>query len=612
MNPGRLFFMVCGSAIVLGLVGCKRDPGDIAKWKADGSIGKLISATGDHRQFVRIGAIEALAELKPKEAIEPLAALFSDPDLVIVHEAIDAVAAIEDPRIEKHMLKVLGFSAAEARTTAATALGTLKTAAAVDPLIAALDDEHETVVAAAAAALGQIGNPKAIGPLAERVGNRSFNIRMASVTSLGQIGGPRAAKGLEAAMGDLSNKIRSAVIDGLIGIGPASVPLALDALRSGTHFARESGVAVLQGLNAVPTSGSDMVWCRLANLTVGENPVVDPAKDTGLAHIDNMEALLEALVHEQREVRDYALLALASIGEPAATPTMAAAKQNAGLDAKMWINGCFGWSGAPSWQLDLWAAATTLDPGFRINKRITSALKPHSHSAEQMMKSKEFQPHREYIPLLIAQFASHGSEFATGESKLTFFGIEFLIETSSFTATGESQDKIERQRTKRCRRLAAEHLIKADYRATLPLLAALNDKDLETAAHSARTLVKICGGRAEEPIVTSFTSRLNNREELSGSLFHDAMLDLGIPTLEPLLLKIRPNKTQALRTARQHYPDVAFKNIPIEAKIVPALKVAPFRLAYFKDNRNKELRIIFRPDENGNWVPTPPLADTLP
>ena len=611
MNSGKLIFTVTGLALVLGLAGCKRDPRDIAKWKTEGNTRKLISATGDDRQFVRIDAIEALAELQSKEAIDPLAALFSDPDLFIAHKAIEAVASMEDPRVEKHMLGVLGFKTAEARTTAATTLGRLKSEAAAEPLIAALGDEQVSVVAAAATALGQIGNPEAIGPLAKKVDDRSFSIRMASVTSLGQLGGTEAAKGLEPAMGDHSDKVRSAAVEALIGIGPPSEPLALEALRSGNHFARESGIAVLQGLHDVPTTGSDMVWCRLAALTAGAKPVVDPAKDTGLASIANLEALLEALVHEQREIRDYALLALASIGESAAAPVLARAEQNAGPEAKTWLNGRSVWYGAPDWKIDLWAAATTLDPGFKVNDRIAADLKPHSHSAEQMMKSLEFIPSREYIPLLIAQYAAFGSEYATGTRTHSLFGIEFAFKKTNFSA-GQNQGTIDRLRTKRCRQLAEKHLINTDYQAVLPLLAALNDDDLEIVAHSARTLLAICPERADETVLAAFLIRVENGEELSDTTFQKVLQDSSIPGAEALLLKVRPNVAQAIRTAQRKYPKVNFTNIPMEVDVDPGLRAAPFRLAYFAGDRKKELRVIFRPDENGDWVPTPPLADKLP
>jgi len=263
----------------------------------------------------------------------------------------------------------------------------------------------------------------------------------------------------------------------------------------------------------------------------------------------------------------------------------------------------------PAWQIDLWAAATTLDPGFKINKRIVTTLVPHSHSAEEMMKSMEFKPRREYIPLLIAQFATTGSKYTTG--KYSFFGIDFTIEGTDFKSR-ETQELIDRKRTKRCRTIAAEHLIQADYRAVLPLRAALNDDDLEIAAHSARTLIKICDERAEEPVITAFSTHLKKGVDLSDTTFQEVMQELGTPAAETVLLKVRPNAAQAIRTAQRNYPGVEFKNIPMEIQIDPELKAAPFRLAYPEGDDNKELRIIFRPDKNGDWVPTPPLADKLP
>jgi HEAT repeat protein len=591
---------------MLGLAGCERDPRDIAKWKAEGNTRKLISATDDYRQFVRLEAIESLGELKATEAIDPLAALFSDPDLVIAHAAITAIASMEDPRVEKYMLKALELETVPALTTAATTLGRLKSNAAVDPLIALLDNEHEAVAVVAATSLGQIGNPKAISPLAAKVGDRSFAICMACVSSLKQIGGTDTAKALEPAMGNLSEKIRAGVVEGMVGVGSPSAPMARKALRSANHFARESGMAVLQGLNDVPTDGSDRVWYQLASLTVGENPVVDPSKDTGVAQTNNLEALVEALAHEQREVRDYALLALSSIGEPAAAPALAAAEQVSIPDAQKWLRGRSKWPGAPAWEIDLWAAASALDPGFKINARIASELKPHSYSSEKMMRSQEIKHTRVYIPLLIIQFAMIESEYTVNHASI--FGVDLAKTASKFSP--DETGKVDQQRVMRCRRMAQDHLVKTDYWAVLPLLAALNNSDFEIAGFSAQTLIKI-DERFIETVLTVFSKQLENEMELSGTMFQRVLQDIGTPEAEALVLKIRPNIVQAIKTARDKFPDVEFTNVPIYTEINPDLKAAPFRLAYYVGSRKHELRIIFRPDENGDWVPNPPLPDAL-
>lgn len=611
MNRNKIILAFGGLALLLGLTGCDTTPQDIEEWKAKENTKKLISALDDHRQFMRVEAIEALLEMKSTEAIDPLATLFHDLDQFIAHKAIDAVAAMEDPSIEKHMIELLGFKTSEGRTTAATALGKLESKAAVDPLITALGDSQDKVVAAAATALGRISDSKAIGPLSKKTCERSFDVRMASVTALVQLGGDESAPGLALALGDINDDVRNTAKEGLVGIGSSSTPLVLDALRSESHFARGSGVAALQGLNAVPSMGSDEVWYQLAMLTASENPTIDLDKSAELAVIeDNMDALLEAASHNNSDIRDYASLALEAIGKPAVAAALATTEQCA-PHAKAWFDRRSKWCGAPAWQIDLWAATTLLKPKLAINMRIVTALKPHSHDAEQMMRSKAFIPHRQYIPMLIAQFSTLGSENMYTGVDQTFFGEEFVLKEAEFT-TGEPQHKVERERVRRCRRLAEEHLIHAGYHAFLPLTAALDDEDLNTAAWSARTLVGIDHMRAEKPVVEAFESRVEKGEELSGTPLHTAMQDLGLPTSKAVLRKVRPDKQWATAVVERKYPDIKFRNIPLVTEIDPGIKAAPFTFAFSDGERKKILKVVFRPNETGDWVPFPPLPDTLP
>jgi HEAT repeat protein len=597
--------------LLLIAAGCKRTPEDIEKWRAEGNTRKLIAALDDTRQFMRIDAIEGLAEIGTTEIVEPLADLFDDYDLFITHKAIEVLAAMDDPAIEKPMLDLLDFKTDEARLAAIRALGNISSQPAADPLIAALNDQNEEIVAAAAKSLGQIGNAGAVGPLSPKVSHRSYDIRISSVVSLGQLGGTDAAAALVPAMGDLSENVRQAAVDSLTSIGPAAEPLAVEALRSGSHFSRESGMAVLERLNAVPASGPDAVWHRLAVLTVGEHPAVNRENAAALAREENLDILLEAAAHPQPEVRDYAVLALEALGEPVVSNILSAAEERASPDARAWLSSRTGWCGAPAWELDLWAAAAALNPDFRVNVRIARELSPLSHSAEQMMKADNFAARREYIPLLVAQFTTNGIEFSAGVEERSLFGVDFVVASTEYEA-GESEGNVIRLRMKRCRDLAMKRLIEADYRAELPLRAALDDEDLAAAGYAARTLAGMDPDRSDALLAESINARLDRGEELSGTPLHHAMLDLELPAVEALALKIRPDETEAIKTAERNYPDVRFMNLPLGVRVDPALQAAPFKLNYFVRNEEKELRIIFRPDENGDWVPDPPLPSELP
>ena len=355
----------------------------------------------------------------------------------------------------------------------------------------------------------------------------------------------------------------------------------------------------------MPAAGSDGVWYRLTRLTAGASPKVDPARAAELTSIEgSMEALLEALSHEQDEIRDYALLALAEIGESAAAKVLAAAEEHAGPEAEAWLNGRSEWPGAPDWRIDLFSAATVLNPRFSLNRRIISSMIPHTHSAEQMMKSTQFQTRNEYIPLLIIQFATTETQFVSDGSSPTLFGIQVLSEPT--------QEELDKERAVRCRERAAEHLVAADYRSVLPLLAPLDDDEPQLQVHGVRTLVDICGERIGDTIAGIVAAQMENGKALTGTPFYHALLKLNLPAVESRLLKIRPDEYRAVITAERKYPGVEFQNIPLEVEIDPHLRAAPFRLVYFDGIRERELRIIFRPDASGSWIPDPPLPDRLP
>src|SRR5687768_16337930 len=74
------------------------------------------------------------------------------------------------------------------RVQAALQLGKAADGAALEPLVAALDDPNESVRAAAAAALKQLGDARAIEPLKERRLDRSRAVREQVRNSLESLG----------------------------------------------------------------------------------------------------------------------------------------------------------------------------------------------------------------------------------------------------------------------------------------------------------------------------------------------------------------------------------------------------------------------------------------
>lgn len=612
----RQWFTACGAAaLLLGLTGCgETTPEKVEAWTAKGNTKQLIATLSDRRQFIRIAAIDALAKINDPATIEPLAKLLDDDDQFIVHKTLKVLAEMDDPAVLPYMIRMLGYETAEARITAATALGNRQSIMAVEPLIALLNDQHETVVVAAETALGQIGDARAIEPLIKQIESRSFDIRLAAVTALSKLGGLEAMEGLLAAMGDMSPRIRETAVESLIGAGAISVTPALTALRSESHFARASGVAVLNALNAVPQSGNDRVWYEIARLTSDERTVIDIDQARKLADVKGgVEALIEAAASENSDMRDYGCLALESLGTDAVEKVKEAALRKAGPVGAAWFAERSKWPGAPAWELDLWGAAASLNPRFEINPRIMSHLEElHSQNARQLLDSSTFMAEKQYIPQLIGQFATLDSKKTGGET-ITFFGLEFTTGDVRYSAE-ESQFKLDVKLAVDCRRMAREHLIRAGHHAYLPLIAALNDEDLSIVGWSAVTLDRIASDRAEPYIISAFNDRLESGAVLESSPLYSAIQMIERPAIQALVPKVRPDYRRAIRVAEARYPGTEFTNVKLDAELDPKLQatMAPFKLLYTDHGRKRILRVLFQLDENGNWVPNPPLPDTLP
>lgn len=221
----------------------------------------------------------------------------------------------------KGLVKALGYKKdKEVRAAAAAALGGIGDAQAVQPLIAALKDENESVCTAAIQALGRIRDVQAVEPLiaaledtvtdARQIVKSTLfatqsevtgDIREAAVRALGQIGDPRAIQPLIAVIktvagipdafprlmselgvpfkeADMSKKPYSlveeasrkhvqAVIGALQKIGAPSVEPLRNALEDQSATVREAAATVLDHLNWQPdqTESGAIYWVAQRN-----------------------------------------------------------------------------------------------------------------------------------------------------------------------------------------------------------------------------------------------------------------------------------------------------------------------------------------------------------
>ena len=107
---------------------------------------------------------------------------------------------------------------------ASSALGDIKDARAVAPLIARLNDQETDVRSCAVLALGDIGDARAVAPLTTRLKDREISVRGYAAIALGKIGDTRAVAPLIACLKDCSRNdewVQSHAADALGRIGDA-------------------------------------------------------------------------------------------------------------------------------------------------------------------------------------------------------------------------------------------------------------------------------------------------------------------------------------------------------------------------------------------------------
>jgi len=463
---------------ILGLTGCDRPvKKGVAEWKAEGNVEKLVTALRNPDRRISIPATQALGELKVEQAVEPLAALFTHPDSQQVVAAIQALISIGNEAAETHLIEALKLKDAWAKTTAINGLVAMKSTRATEPLIEMLNASDREATEAAVA-LGLLPDKKAIQPLAAKTKTSFYLLRLACVESIGSIGGEEAATVLADLIGDEHSAIRAIAIDTLIAHKSIAAPHALDALHGKNAQARQSAAIILKGIDAVPASGKLRIFylfARVPPLSDG----IDHSIVLQLAGMGNeaVDMLIKAASHKEPNLREHAFRALESIGKPCVSQVVNAVETRATPAGKQWFSERTTWAGAPSWRLDLWGAATAINPEF-IMPRIKPEGMTKEENALQTLKATQSEVRREYIPLLIPLLAPVGSD--SGDQ----------IDTSGDTGLFGSSIR-SKTTTIDYREITEQRLFSAGDIASFPLMAATGSSSKTIAEAAAELLRKI-------------------------------------------------------------------------------------------------------------------------
>jgi HEAT repeat protein len=305
-----------GAAAVPGLIGVLRDrqaPAAVREEAADalGKIGEpvadvvsaLTAALKDDKEKVRYQAAEALRWMGPlaKEAMPALVAALKDEDARTAEKACLALARLGD-------------------------------ALAIRPLMEALQGPRGSVADQAALALWQIGPAaKDVVPgliaLLKKPPSESRRVRTLLLWL-----GPIAVPGLADALHDNEATVRqsAAEILGLLGpVARAAVPALAGALQDRMPTVALSAALALTQID--PTRARDAVP-RLAD-ALDDAAAAEALADMGSEARAAVPALIAALKHREKAVRDSARHALGRIGPPAVPALIDALKSpSEGID----------------------------------------------------------------------------------------------------------------------------------------------------------------------------------------------------------------------------------------------------------------------------------------
>jgi HEAT repeat protein len=249
-----------------------------ADWVAAKAFAEVLD---DEQAELRMAAATGLGRVGDPSVTAALVERLSDPDARVRARSATACGRIGDPRAVNALERLLeGDPSIDARTAAAEALGEIETSGALSALLAAADDDSESVRRVIADALGQFGSVDPVDTLVEYLDDESETVRRTAMFSTVEI--------LSNAPSRQSHEVREATADRL-----------------------EDATAdeVIPPLAEILTESSGAPQRRNAAWLLGR-VVGDEYRETA------REALLEALGDDDGMTAQFAATSLARLDDP--------------------------------------------------------------------------------------------------------------------------------------------------------------------------------------------------------------------------------------------------------------------------------------------------------
>jgi HEAT repeat protein len=222
----------------------------LAQVKDPKAVPALLSALDGEYFTVRGQAARALGAIGDPEAVQPLLGALKDEELEVRIEAVQALGKFKLPETFDSMADLLlEDPQIEARQAAAQALGETHHPQAIPYLMIALRDpfwwyEREQAADALLEAIAGMG-AAAVEPLLEALNDSEGTVRRFAAMLLGRIKDPRAIKALGMALYDTHFEVGRAVAESLAGFGPVGLKVLAEALHHPEAWLRQHAIAGL-------------------------------------------------------------------------------------------------------------------------------------------------------------------------------------------------------------------------------------------------------------------------------------------------------------------------------------------------------------------------------
>lgn len=230
-----------------------------------GALEPLVMSLGDSAEEVRKEALEALGKVDPnwrksapaQAGARTLIASLSHEEAADRERAAQALGAIRDARALQPLVDALRDRSASVRQAARTALDQIDphwqnlacSRNLISNLIKMLADPSDSIREQAAEGLGLIGVSEAVEPLIAALSDSSGGVRSAAAKALGRSRDPRVVEPLTAILKDKEEHIRMGAADGLGSTrDPRALQPLIELLDDPSVWVRLSGVNALGNL----------------------------------------------------------------------------------------------------------------------------------------------------------------------------------------------------------------------------------------------------------------------------------------------------------------------------------------------------------------------------